>query len=207
MRRFHPDVAKDKESAHKVFIQINDAYQALTDPTRRRAYDSILDLESGGRSTAPRGGPAPTRAQPRPRTAAAQHIKDAQWSFLQKRFFEAANHCKEALRTDPWNAQAHAIMGDIHRAQGRIDKAVASYGYALQFNPSDRETEKKLMDLIGKSVYTNRVAGPYVSRRARIAAGSAFGWVIALGLILLLNRYPGTPIPWWQQIETRSLWS
>ena len=151
----------------------------------------------------------PTRAEPKSRSsAAAQHLKDAQWSFLQKRFFEAADHCKEALRTDPWNAQAHAMLGDIYRAQGRIDKAVSSYGYALQFNPDDRETEKKLTDLVGKSVYGNRVRGPACS-------GPAFGWwqatcsagALALLLILLLGAHPGKPIPWLQQIDTRSLWS
>ncbi|PYM24812.1 MAG: hypothetical protein DMD80_23055 [Candidatus Rokuibacteriota bacterium] len=37
-RRFHPDVAPGRDTA-KRFIEIQEAYEALSNPTRRRLYD------------------------------------------------------------------------------------------------------------------------------------------------------------------------
>ena len=60
----HPDVAKDKAAAHQIFIEINDAYQALTDAPRRRAYDSILDMDSNGQvETRDPGAGSPTQLE------------------------------------------------------------------------------------------------------------------------------------------------
>ncbi len=42
VRKYHPDVARDKDTAHRLFIQIKDAYEVLSDPVRRRAYDETL---------------------------------------------------------------------------------------------------------------------------------------------------------------------
>ena len=51
-RKYHPDVAKDKAEGEKKFKEINEAYEVLGDPEKRRQYDALR--EGGGPS--PHGG-------------------------------------------------------------------------------------------------------------------------------------------------------
>ncbi|HYE33053.1 MAG TPA: J domain-containing protein [Methylomirabilota bacterium] len=40
-RQYHPDVAKDKKSAEEKFKEINEAYEVLGDPEKRKKYDTL----------------------------------------------------------------------------------------------------------------------------------------------------------------------
>jgi curved DNA-binding protein len=40
-RQYHPDVAKDKKSAEEKFKEINEAYEVLSDPEKRKKYDTL----------------------------------------------------------------------------------------------------------------------------------------------------------------------
>lgn len=40
-REYHPDVAKDKKRAEEKFKEINEAYEVLSDPDKRKKYDEL----------------------------------------------------------------------------------------------------------------------------------------------------------------------
>src|ERR1700744_1485016 len=40
-REYHPDVAKDKKKAEEKFKEINEAYEVLSDPYKRKRYDEL----------------------------------------------------------------------------------------------------------------------------------------------------------------------
>src|SRR6187402_719587 len=40
-RLYHPDVAKDKKTAEEKFKEINEAYEVLSDPEKRKRYDEL----------------------------------------------------------------------------------------------------------------------------------------------------------------------
>src|SRR5215510_10543465 len=40
-RKYHPDVAKDKKSAEEKFKEINEAYEVLSDESKRKKYDAL----------------------------------------------------------------------------------------------------------------------------------------------------------------------
>jgi curved DNA-binding protein len=40
-RTYHPDVAKDKKAAEEKFKEINEAYEVLGDPAKRKKYDTL----------------------------------------------------------------------------------------------------------------------------------------------------------------------
>lgn len=54
-RKFHPDVAEDKEGAEDKFKQINEAYEVLGDPEKRKRYDQ-LGSNWDGRASGGGGG-------------------------------------------------------------------------------------------------------------------------------------------------------
>lgn len=55
-REHHPDVAKDKKRAEEKFKEINEAYEVLSDPDKRKRYDELgADWKSGSEFRPPPG--------------------------------------------------------------------------------------------------------------------------------------------------------
>jgi curved DNA-binding protein len=56
-REFHPDVAKDKKKAEEKFKEINEAYEVLGDPAKRKKYDELGANWKSGAEFRPPPGP------------------------------------------------------------------------------------------------------------------------------------------------------
>jgi curved DNA-binding protein len=55
-REYHPDVAKDKKKAEEKFKEINEAYEVLGDPAKRKKYDQLgANWKSGAEFRPPPG--------------------------------------------------------------------------------------------------------------------------------------------------------
>ena len=56
-RVYHPDVAKNKATGEVKFKEINEAYEVLSDPEKRRRYDELgANWQDGGEPAMPRAG-------------------------------------------------------------------------------------------------------------------------------------------------------
>ncbi len=56
-RQYHPDVARDKKLAEEKFKEINEAYEVLGDPDKRRKYDALGAQWRSGAGFEPPPGP------------------------------------------------------------------------------------------------------------------------------------------------------
>lgn len=65
-RKYHPDVAKDKRTAEEKFKEINEAYEVLGDPEKRKRYDRLgARWQEGERPQPPPGRSTRTWRSPR----------------------------------------------------------------------------------------------------------------------------------------------
>ncbi len=177
-RECHPDVAQTKEAEER-FREINEAYRVLSDAERRKLYDAELKLAEMRRRASSRSAPPPPRSatsygaseaprpQPERRVPPVEALlMQATHAFRRMRYREAEMLCRQVMRLDRRNSAAYELLGDILRARGRADEAVAIYSYALQLDPYNRTIQAKFDRLVG------RPSGPRMSGTAARAARS-----------------------------------
>ncbi|MCL1964282.1 MAG: DnaJ domain-containing protein [Firmicutes bacterium] len=58
-KRYHPDATGGDEAAKQKFVQVNEAYETLSDDAKRKAYDAELANPFGGRDRAHAGPGSP----------------------------------------------------------------------------------------------------------------------------------------------------
>ena len=72
-REYHPDVAKDKKKAEEKFKEINEAYEVLGDPAKRKKYDELgANWKSGAEFRPPPGWDGFGGGQPFSRSGAGR---------------------------------------------------------------------------------------------------------------------------------------
>lgn len=86
-REYHPDVAKDKKKAEEKFKEINEAYEVLSDPAKRKKYDELgANWKSGSDFRPPPGWGGFGGARGAGRTGGQQHYEFSGTGFSD--FFE-----------------------------------------------------------------------------------------------------------------------
>lgn len=81
-RQYHPDVAKDKKRAEEKFKEINEAYEVLSDPEKRKKYDELgANWKSGAEFRPPPGWNGFPGQQTRGRSGAGQGAENFDFEF------------------------------------------------------------------------------------------------------------------------------
>lgn len=205
VQKYHPDVAADKDNAHKIFIQITEAYEALSDPARRKAYDANLESQPA------RAAARVTQTRERSSDSlenVGKLISDAQFAYIHRRFSEAMNLCKRAVTIEPRNARAYAIMGDACKAQGKRGDAIKYYTLAVQFDGRDEESHRKLMTLLSKQFSKPQVQ-PAADKQihARLIPVNIVLFALAGFMLYLIKLNPGQHIYWLEAFPQADQWS
>jgi tetratricopeptide (TPR) repeat protein len=195
VRTYHPDVAEDKAAAKAAFIEISEAYKALSNPDRRLIYDASLDAEMfkvPPRRPAPSSRPSTSRPRYQPsqnRVQVEELLRQAKTAFTHGQFRTAAWTCNQIQQLDARNVQAHVILGDIYRIQRRAEEAIAMYSIAVQLDPRNPEIQARLNRLVKQSQVGER--------RAALKMGlNLMGWSVMALVLMMLYMNPGEPIPW-----------
>ncbi len=185
-RTHHPDVAPGKENEDR-FRRINEAYQVLGDGSKRLMYDSELKLAA---LKQPRPTPAPTSPSASSKSSSASSqatqrtgsrtaadsrrrkveaiLEEAHKAMRRMRYRDAELLCREALRLDRRCVDAYELLGDIQKARGNIDEAIAMYSFALQLDRTNARIRAKFDKLTGQQ------SGPTMAGRAAQSSRSMF---------------------------------
>lgn len=209
VRKYHPDVNPSPQ-AKEMFLRIQEAYQVLSDPERRRHYDALLRLQMGeppsARYSQPRSQPArpstppPKRPTPPMEEELRRVIMQAERAFLQGRLQDALSWAKQATRMAPRHPKGHEIIGDVYRAQGHYEAALNAYSYAIQLDPHNPDLQRKLERMIERTQTTPpapagaRLPVLRLPAEWKLYAAQSLGWGAVLFLVALAYSIPGTPL-------------
>ena len=178
-RKYHPDVAQDKELASQIFNLVTEAYKTLSDDDTRKTYDAEQFLKKRRAQERSRPRPSATQAasaSPAPRTAAQsalleaeRFVTQAQAAFVRNKMIEARSLADQALRFNRRSASAYEVLGDVSRVQGKVDEAIGHYTMTLQLDPRNQAVRQR-MERMARAA-TPRPAGPSAPRPSARPAG------------------------------------
>jgi tetratricopeptide (TPR) repeat protein len=159
------------------FREWTNAYLILVSP-QRREYDRRLRLNRG-------------REQPGDLLSRLSEgrrlLLEAEAASLQRKFNEAIELGRAAVKLEGRNAEGYALLGDILREQGRYPNALTMYNYAIQFDPNNRPYWQRLEEV------TALRDGKALPKRFRSELRTAlhrplWAWmVVAIALAAVLN--------------------
>lgn len=136
-RRLAPKLSVERIFQDPKFRQLTQAYMILMSPERRE-YDRAL-RETRGRAEMP---DLLTSASDITYLLIAAEVTEIRGQLRQ-----ALALCEQALKLDPRDPRACAIMGAIYIRQDKLDDAFRTYNYAVQFAPNDQRYWQMLQDV------------------------------------------------------------
>jgi tetratricopeptide (TPR) repeat protein len=182
-KKYHPDrlsSAPDpdiKEKANFVFAEINKAYETLSNPDKKREYDTKGYKEGSSQETIHENMVEKARLM----------YRKAKVLYLQKQFWEAsslmdeavtldsykasyflllgmcqmnlpalrrraADNLQKAIDLEQWNVEAITALGILFQTEKQPKRAEGFFRKALSINPDHSLARKKLEELTGSTV-------------------------------------------------------
>lgn len=83
----------------------------------------------------------------------AQILLSASLNLANGRYIEAEMECKWVIEQDPFNADAHSILGDIYERKGELPSAIEEYKEAVRLAPNERFFRTRLEELGRKKAH------------------------------------------------------
>ena len=139
-KQWHPDrfTGAGKAEAEQRFRELNEAYTAVKDPSRRAAIPAPSPAK-------PKAEVAPQSA-PQERTA-KDWYEDAQRAFEEGDRGRALALVQYAIRQDGRQPGFFVLQGQALEGMGDARKALKSYESAIHLNPKDADTLIRMADL------------------------------------------------------------
>jgi hypothetical protein len=157
--RYHPDRSSDPR-ATEIFIRVNEAYECLSDPARRRSYDALQELEVKPSEpqqvrTAQYGGgvspgyttPPPT-SQPSRNPTVTVDVTRLTMLFTRGQFSEAERLARRIINMDSRQPIPYAVLGDLARTRGEVREAAKMYSLAIQMDPKNQLYQQRYEELL-----------------------------------------------------------
>lgn len=175
-RKYHPDLNKSASAASQ-FLAVKEAYEVLSDPSRKASIDSGLQPASRTQTSAPRPrspstGSTDTQPRTKPKTTtsgSAGGVDALRLTMLlnRGRYVEAEKLARAMVREAPTHALAYAAIADIAQMRGDVPTAAKYYAFAAQYDPKNtiyqRRHEEMLAGLNDRSqAMQSASAGPSV---------------------------------------------
>jgi DnaJ-domain-containing protein 1 len=152
----HPDVTSDP-SATERFMEVQKAYEALSDAGRRRTYDNVLALQKQRLAEEKR-----LREAEELRRLAEERMRDRGPSVVVDlaetqrltnllnagKFVEAESLARAMIAREHRQPVPHAVLGDIARLRGEVAEALQHYSMAAQYEPKNLVYQRKCEELL-----------------------------------------------------------
>lgn len=191
----HPDRSKAADASTK-FARISEAYQVLSDPDQRRAYDNALVLAREREVRAAQRVKVSTESTAPPSNRPARGHADLPRLavlFSRGRFEEAEQLAYAILDSHPREAMAYAVLGDIARTRGEVNHAANMYAHAAQMEPRNPLYQQRYEEMLSRAA-PSVSASVGSSRQISAIWGSAALCLVAACYIALARERPIAPI-------------
>lgn len=210
VRTCHPDV-NPEASAHLLFLQVQEAYEVLTDPQRRQAYDGILKMNV---QTTPQDNPMKADGRREKELREAEQLRLKAEAMMREfresqqvsrvdeerlrglmnagQYHEAEEAALTVLQSNAKSAVAYAVLGDVAIIRGDRTKAAKFYAFAAQYEPTDTTYQKQYEELLSARPEPKPSEVRYDSEKPNTALLIGAFCVVVMAFYIALN--PERPI-------------
>lgn len=215
--QYHPDRNQAKD-AKEIFVRVTEAFEVLGDPSSRKRYDALLGSVP---ATEKEPKPQQRRAESRPKPKAEPEpepvpdapqptIRNARVEITRLRTLlgrgkvgEAEQLARILTREVPDEALPYAVLGDMARNRGHMQRAAEFYALAIQKEPRNLHFQNQYEAAV-KSTRLGPFTAGFVRQREpsvssvifAFALTSCCGFYIALDKELPLIREPKVLSTW-----------
>jgi curved DNA-binding protein CbpA len=175
-KKLHPDHRRqergedDNARLDAIYLKIQEAYEVISSPARRRLYD--FRLQSAAQAQASWDGRKPASADsskgnvPTPTYSTEQmaelHFDNGKRFFKEKRYHEAVESLRDAVRLNPTRADYHHVLGTVLAKNRRWRKQAEEHlGKAISLDRFNIESYLELGSLYEESGLMSRAHRAY----------------------------------------------